>query len=488
MLNFKTDSLTTAEQPARIALPVLLLAQFVIYSYYVVEIPLHYDEWHSWRFFANTGFWNIFTNYPAPNNHVLYNLVARVFIVSGIDPAIAIRLPSLLASLLTSWYFYKLSRQLFGSFIAVLLVAVLISFYDFIVYSVEARGYSFINLFCVLLLYASLKLSRDYSGKYRLLLILSQSFGLLSIPTFLYPMIPVGIVLFGYATRQGIKPVSSLLLDYAAAFFLVVLGYSGILFIGDPQNFLNPQVWTEKFTFSDPLWFDNLVHYLDTRFFELFGIYRLKTSVVLVLATLVYYFFNRRRYSLFMPLVCGLMFFSPFFIVLVQKVYPFGRSFYYLILPSLLLFGLMILPVVHVLKLNFSRSFLSVKWAAACIVLSWLVFSLISFSLKHRESADWDYRVEWIREHYPDMFRGNIHEIARTGRDTEYYPAEILSHICLMDGNRNVIVTGLDSVRTQDILVIWGPEKQKFLRQMKEYVFTYSYGDIWIYRRDTKAE
>jgi len=488
MLNSSRVFLKNLRKPVRIALLLLLVAQLVVYGCYITIIPFHYDEWYSWRYFANTGFWNIFTSYPAPNNHVLYNMAARVFVIAGIKPELAMRLPSLLASLIASYYFFKLCRELFGSVISVFLLAILISLYNYIFYAVEARGYAFIYLFCVLLMYASLKLSHDYSGRYRLMLVLSQFFGLLTVPTFLYPMLPVGIVLFGYVAIQGVKQVYRLLLDYFAAFLLVVLGYSGILFIGDPQNFLHPQAWTEKFSFSNPVWFADVIHYLDTRFFELFGIYRLKTSVLLVLATLFYYFFNRSKYSLFMPVICALMFFSPFFIVLIQKVYPFGRSLYYLVIPSLLLLGFMMLPAARALKANFYGTFVFVKWVVILGAMLWLGFSLFTYPGKHREHARWDYEIKWIREHYPGLFHGHIHEIARTGQDSEFYPAEVFSHICFLNGNPDVTISRLDSVRTQDVLVIDGSEREKFRSQMKEYTFIYMYEDVWIYCRNVSGK
>jgi hypothetical protein len=124
LFNSKMVFLSTIEKSEKRLLIYLLLVQLFLYAYLLLTLPLHYDEWFSWRYFSSTTFFNTFSNYPAPNNHVFYNMVARCFVVTKMDVEIAIRIPSLLSSLITSYYFYKICRSYFGQYLSIALLTI----------------------------------------------------------------------------------------------------------------------------------------------------------------------------------------------------------------------------------------------------------------------------------------------------------------------------------------------------------------------------
>ena len=483
-----TTFLNNLEKFERRRLFLLLLIQLILYAYLLVTIPLHYDEWFSWRFFSGTDFFKTFSNYPAPNNHIFYNLVARCFILTGIDVEIATRIPSLLASLLTSYYFYKICKLNFSQGLSLVLLLILIAFDHFIFYSISARGYSFVNLFCVWLIYSSMLLSVSYSGfKNRLLFILSQSLGLFTVPSFLYVMLPVGIILFTFLIIHRIlKQVFRLAQDYVITLALVVLGYSGILFLGDPSHLLNPEIWTNKFTFNDPEWFNNLMFYLDTRFFDIFGFYKLKTTSLLVIFTAIYYLVKGKASDKFAVILFALMFFSPLFIVLLHKVYPFGRTFYYLLIPGLLLLGFIINPIL--LRIKYIPVFLRlIKYRnyIFLLLLSFSIAAMLTFTEKNRESMSWEYHLDWLRRNKLKYVMSQYNDISRTNVDFEFYPAEIISFMCAKEIiTSHTTITLLDSIKKQDVLIIAGSEKPKFINHLKNYQLIFEYNDIWIYQSD----
>lgn len=472
------------KKPVRITLFFVLLIQLISNSILLYTIPLHYDEWHTLHFFSGNSMSYIFSNYPAPNNHVFYNLVSRIFILMKIDAEIAIRLPSLLTSTLCAWYFFKTCKTYFSSFLSLLLVAMLVSYYIFMMYSIEARGYSFVNLFCILLIYASIKLSVNYTqARYRVLFILSQFLGLFTVPSFLYVMFPIGFLLFLFLLKQEGRNLLLFAGDLFMTAALVIAAYSGILFGADAQNFLNPQVWTEKFTMQDPEWYSNLLHYLDTRFFEIFGFYKLKTAALLILLSTVYFITRRKKQMMFISLLCALFFFSPFLIVLIHQVYPFGRTFYYLLLPGLISFGLVAQTFLEILRLKPHLKNLEKYYGIGyALVIIACIIQISAFTIRHRFSNQRDYALKYLKEEKLTAVMGNFTEIARTGSGNEFYAAEVISQMCEEEVPGSASrVTLLDSVRSQDLLVIHDSRLAEYRPQLTNYSFLYKMEDEWLF-------
>ena len=486
LFNSKMVFLSTIEKSEKRLLICLLLVQLFLYAYLLLTLPLHYDEWFSWRYFSGTTFFNTFSNYPAPNNHVFYNMVARCFVVTKMDVEIAIRIPSLLSSLITSYYFYKICRSYFSQYLSIALLTILISYDHFAFYSIEARGYSFVNLFCVLLIYSSMNLSLSYSGsKNRLMFVFSQFLGLYTVPSFLYVMLPVGMTLFAFLiAKRGLKQLFLFVQDYFLTLILVLIGYSGILFFGDSTQLLNPEKWANKFIFNDAEWLNNLLYYLDTRFYDIFGFYKLKTASLLVIITIIYYLIYGKLTEKFTIVVCAFMFFSPLFIVILHKIYPIPRTLYYLLLPSILLLGFMLNPIIlrikHIRLFHQLRKF---RFFFYLLLLSLSITNVLTFAKKSSEKTPWEYHLEWLRKNKLKDVLSQYHEISRTNSGFEFYPAEIISFMYNKENSSGSInVTILDSIKNQDLLIINGSEKSKYINDLNSYKLVLEYNDIWIYQ------
>lgn len=106
--------LTTATQIIFLVWLFLLIRSLLI-------IPFNYDEIWSNRFFVHEGWVHTITYYPLPNNHIFYNFIACFFSVLPLKAEIANRLPSLLASIVTAFYFLKLCRRYFPPGLSVFL-------------------------------------------------------------------------------------------------------------------------------------------------------------------------------------------------------------------------------------------------------------------------------------------------------------------------------------------------------------------------------
>jgi hypothetical protein len=485
-LNFHNGFLSSLDKIARITLFLLLTIQLIAYSFFLWTLPLHYDEWYSWNFFSGDSFYHAFTYYPAPNNHVFYNLVSRVFIVTGIPMEIAIRLPSLIASLLTSFYFFKLCRTYFSSMVSLILLAFVISNHTYILYSFMGRGYSFVNLFCVLAMYSGAKLSGHYSGKYRLVFIMSQFLGVFTVPSFLYVIFPIAVVVGIYVLKaRSIKNVLLFMLDYLLVSALILGGYSGILFIGDdPSALFNLQSWTDKFTTDSPSWFNDLFFYLEMKFNEIFGFYRLRTALVLLITSTIFFIWKERMKSYFLCILSMFMFFSPFLIVILHGTYPYGRTWYYLLLPSAICVGFIFHAVeIFIRKINTTRK--RMYFLMQGIIITICVLFLTRFQEWHVKFTPWDYEIRWLLEKKISKILAGVNEVSRTTSSQEFYPADMISiYRKYATPQKHIVFNLLDSIHGQEILIIDGNHIPGYRKELVSYELIFEHNNVWVYASD----
>jgi uncharacterized membrane protein len=147
--------------------------------------PMRFDEACTFRYFVKNGFVHVFS-YTVPNNHIFHTLCAYVSTaVFGGYPA-ALRLPALLAGLISIPCVMFLSRLLTKRDSGYLASCLLAAFPYMILYDTNARGYSLVALLSLLLAVSGLAwLSRPSPG--RLLAVSAVSaLGMWTMPSFLF--------------------------------------------------------------------------------------------------------------------------------------------------------------------------------------------------------------------------------------------------------------------------------------------------------------
>ncbi|MCM8537730.1 MAG: glycosyltransferase family 39 protein [Lentisphaeraceae bacterium] len=147
--------------------------------------PMAYDESFTYMIYVNDEFSQLF-HYTAPNNHILHTLCVK-FVTSILtaEPWV-IRIPAFLAGLgcipLTFLTCNKMFGKKYGFWAA---TGAAIHPY-LIYYSVDARGYSMMVLFCLGSLFYTLKVLEELNSKNITLLALSSSLALYTIPSALF--------------------------------------------------------------------------------------------------------------------------------------------------------------------------------------------------------------------------------------------------------------------------------------------------------------
>jgi predicted membrane-bound mannosyltransferase len=113
--------------------------------------PLSHDEVYTWEVFASQPYGTIVTHYPVPNNHIFHSLLVRLSSELFGQSEWTIRLPALLAGLLSVPALFVLGTALFHDRKAGLVAAWLLTLGPVhIYYSHSARGYTLLVLLSIL--------------------------------------------------------------------------------------------------------------------------------------------------------------------------------------------------------------------------------------------------------------------------------------------------------------------------------------------------
>ena len=173
-------------------LPLASLAVIMIFGlisrYVYLWRPMSHDETYTFVAFAERGLRTVITDYHLPNNHVLHTILVNLsYQVFGDSPA-AIRLPAFIAGLLVIPATYLVACAFYDrsiGFVAASLVAALPVMID---YSTDARGYTMIALFALLMVAIAVFIKDHVNLVGWVVLVLIASLGLYTNPTMMYPI------------------------------------------------------------------------------------------------------------------------------------------------------------------------------------------------------------------------------------------------------------------------------------------------------------
>jgi uncharacterized membrane protein len=161
-----------------------------------LSAPVRYDEAYTFIAFAMRPLNFIISNYHVPNNHVFHTILVYLTYHLFGDQLWSIRLPALLAGILIIPATYLVARLFYDRNTALFSAGLVAASSELIDFSTNARGYTLICLFWLLLLALAfyLKDHRNWVGWG--LFILLAALGFYTIPILLYPFGGVMLWLF----------------------------------------------------------------------------------------------------------------------------------------------------------------------------------------------------------------------------------------------------------------------------------------------------
>lgn len=207
-----------------------------------VLLPTFVDEASTFNSFTSKSIFISWVYYPTANNHVLYSMLTNLFSLLPISDLFAVRLPNLLIFLLTIFHVNHLLKTLAVSNAIRLLPVLFLSFYPAWQYSVYGRGYLLYMLSFIILLDSLIIYLRTRKLNYFWYAAVAGIMGCATIPSFLYALIFVPVVLYAFDLIKSKDVITGVRL-YAVIGLGTLLFYLPLLMISGIENVVsNPYV------------------------------------------------------------------------------------------------------------------------------------------------------------------------------------------------------------------------------------------------------
>jgi Dolichyl-phosphate-mannose-protein mannosyltransferase len=200
----------------------ILILPFVASIYFAITLPVSFDEALTYLVFTSRGPLVSLSYYPYPNNHVLHSLITNFTRFIPLTELFNLRISSILINVFTWTIAYKFIAVFYNKKTALIITGISAVLFLNIYYSYMSRGYSLLNLFFMICLYCSFKISNHQTGKkYWVWFTLSSILGFFTMPSFLYPYVTLNLYIlikrrdsFKKQVLMGISTVAAVIFLY----------------------------------------------------------------------------------------------------------------------------------------------------------------------------------------------------------------------------------------------------------------------------------
>lgn len=234
---FFVDLKNSIPEKTDLAILFCLIILGVVLRALLSSLPMDYDESYSYIVFARRDLGTIITDYHLPNNHVFHTILVHFSTqLFGTQPW-AVRLPAILSILGLVLVSYLVGRYYFRREVALLISAAVAILPDFILTSVNARGYPLVAFIFFVIWALAIYLKKKNNLLAWLLFILISTLGFFTLPMMLYAF---GMVIGWLFVSWLLSDIStayyprwiflrSLILTGLAVIFLTLLLYTPII-------------------------------------------------------------------------------------------------------------------------------------------------------------------------------------------------------------------------------------------------------------------
>jgi len=300
---------------------ILYLALIPIFAsvYFLLKLPVSYDEALTYITFTSKGLLTTISFYPYPNNHILYTILTNISTLLPVNDTLAIRIPAILINVLCIFFLFNFIKDYFNIRIAQIATAVFSVMKMTLYYSYMARGYGLECLFFILLSHLTLKIIEHPENKmYWKYYAIACVSGFYTMPSFLYPFLIANAFILIYLksiTRNHL------------IFNLQILVITGILYFPIiRENGLNSLT---NNTYVKPIGRIDVIHQIPNLFYSVFadttglpGFFIILLVALAVIFLISDYHGKAKYYFPFVLLA------SPILLIL-HSVIPFTRTFEY---------------------------------------------------------------------------------------------------------------------------------------------------------------
>ncbi|WP_437202160.1 glycosyltransferase family 39 protein [Planctomicrobium sp. SH664] len=205
-----------------------------------LNMPMRYDEAYTWLNYASQPWFIVLSKYDEPNHHIFHNLLVHCSARLFGDAPWALRLPAWLAGVLVVPLTFALGKFASGRWGAMIAGLIACGSTALIEYSTNARGYSMMTLLILTGWMGAISLRELDNRAGAVLLILSGSLGLWTVPTMLIPLCMIWLWLF--LASPGMRTLRQLTVVVTGTLGCTALLYAPVLIVWSPLRLLTGTV------------------------------------------------------------------------------------------------------------------------------------------------------------------------------------------------------------------------------------------------------
>ncbi len=341
--------------------------------YFLPRFPFHVDELSSYLFFVRKGIFVSMSYFPAPNNHILYSVIACIAQPFISDPFYLMKVPSCILSLMTSVVLFLFLFRNF-SFSLSVLGTLLFSFTaSYFIYSISGRGYALMTSFTIISSIATFEIISGRNENYLWhIYSISAILGFYTLFTFLYPLVSLSLAIGVYIIREKKYSLIKPFVFYSIVILLSVLLLYTPVFIISGFSAISSNAWMIKLDWVT--YFLKLPQLLNGAFEFILGIETLQVpiGVFIIFSALAILIKTKRREWFWL-----IMFFftTPIVLLTIQRLQPYNRVWIYLIFPMCMCMLIIFEYVFSLLdRIKYAKMVLALASSVAVVV-----YTLINF-------------------------------------------------------------------------------------------------------------
>ena len=387
-MKFRTFLRALFSLPA--ALFTILIAVICVWAAW--HTPITYDEAFTYNRFTHQGFLTTISNYPAPNNHVLFSLITIPFdSINAENKMFFLRLPAIIFTITAIVIISITARKHLGKIGTwIMLSLVTISFMT-IYYGHMCRGYSLTLLAFSVGIHFAMNIVSDPRKIFNHVMLQASSLvGICVMPSYLYAILflVIFIVVMEKTLSKELIVGSSIMAFFCLSFYtpiLIISGYESIT--SNPFTKSIPRIET----------LEALPHFLHRFWQDLFGL-KVPTLIpilILLIGILVGY----RKKNKLIVVLSSLTLFLPPIILVLHSVQAFSRTFNYLIVPFSLILGFILISLFK----NINEK------VVASLSLLLAIFALIMYPGKLRRHDDPAYHTAHLLDNLRKSTKVNVY-------------------------------------------------------------------------------
>ncbi|WP_028982024.1 hypothetical protein [Sporocytophaga myxococcoides] len=322
------EELSLLKRGEVIAFSFITLFSLLLKLWYFFKVPFLVDEAFSYVYFVSKGFPVTASYYPAPNNHILSNLLSCIVQLFTDNPLLIMRLPSFIISLLLGGVLFLFYKKHFSFFTAITAYLFYSLSFEMNFYAVQGRGYLLLTLCVFILTIVCFKYTTTQKGAYIWIYTLISIAGFYTIPTFLYPFVSSMIFLHIYFfLNKNIGPLFKIYTATCAVLAGVLLLYAPVFLVSGVSSVVSNS-WVRPLELSN--WIRESPSYLGDSINWLLNI-EMGGGLLLMFIMICNIFMHPQRSARNFQLLSIVHFLIPILLIGVQRVLPFFRIWIYLI-------------------------------------------------------------------------------------------------------------------------------------------------------------